>query len=157
MTTLQRDEAALTTQLILGPLSNKMHDVKVLILNMVATSNMISCSYSHISCMTDSVQLCHIQVAEFTTWHTSLGRKLIPPSCMPTCAASHQKTAYRSNPSRPSLVWNLLRLAIVALMRCFPPCYYPAFLQLNNIDEMENILCQHGIASWSRLNEDYIW
>jgi hypothetical protein len=66
MTTLQGDEAALTTQLSLGPFSNKRHDVKVLILNMVATSNMISCSQSNTLCMTDSVQLCHILVAEFT-------------------------------------------------------------------------------------------
>jgi len=148
---------------------------------MVGTSNMISCSQSNTSCMTDSVQLCDNLVAEFTPWHSSLGGKLIPPSSMPPCAALHQKAAYWSNPSRPSLIWNLLWLAIVAFMRCFPPCYFPAFLQfsphfrfeiseyhlwtvlpessvylLNNIDEMENRLSQHGIASWSRLNEDYI-
>jgi hypothetical protein len=81
-----------------------------------------------------------------------------------------------------SLIWNLLWLAIVAFMGYFPPCYFPAFLQfpshfkfeisgyclwtilsessvclLNNIDGMENSLRQHGIASWSKLNEDYIW
>jgi hypothetical protein len=148
---------------------------------MVATSNMISCSQSNISCMTDSVQLCHILVAEFTPWHTSLGRKLIPPSSMPTCAALHQKAAYRSNPSRPSLIWNLLWLAIVAFMRCFPPCYFPAFFQFSSlqiwnirIPSVDSIawifslfVKQHWwnvkqpVSAWqasgSRLNKDYIW
>jgi hypothetical protein len=140
MTTLQRDEAVLTTHLSLGPFSNKRHDVKVLILNMVATSNVISCSHSSTSCMTDSVQLCHILVAEFTPWHTSLGGKLIPPSSMPTCAALHQKAAYKSNPSRPSLIWNLLWRATALLSTVLFPSFLCNFLLTLNL-KYQNTVC----------------
>jgi hypothetical protein len=167
MTTLQRDEAALTTQLRLGPFSNKRHAVKVLILNMVATSNMISCNQLNTSCLIDWVQLCHILVAEFTPWHTSLGGKLIPPSCMPTCAALHQKAAYRINPWRPLSNMEFALASYCGIYALFSTLVFPSFFVisfslkiwnirvlsvdrlpessvclLNNSDEMENSLCQ---------------
>jgi len=134
MTTLQRDEAALTTQLSLGPFSNKRHDVKVLILHMVATSNMISCRHSNTSCMTDSVQLWHILVAEFTPWHTpwhtSLGGKLLPPSSMPTCAALHQKAAYKINPWRPLSNMKSALASYCGLYAVFSTLLFPSFFAI---------------------------
>ncbi len=140
MTTLQRDEAVLTTHLSLGPFSNKRHDVKVLILNMVATSNVTSCSHSNTSCMTDSVQLCHILLAEFTPWHTSLGGKLIPPSSMPTCAALHQKAAYRSNPSRPSICFGDLLWPLCVIFHLLFRSFFSNFLLTLNL-KYQNTVC----------------